>query len=136
MIGVSDERFEHLWEKNKPYMVTALKKSGDEYGIDDLLQQIKDERAIFYPVQNGAAVFRVSEYPKRRRLNLWLIGGEVGEGVAKLDAVMEAAEMLAEQYGCDGIECTGRTVYERVLKPFGYERKGVVLKKELGGQSV
>ena len=132
MIGVSDERFEYLWEKSKPYMVTALKKSGDEYGIDDLLQEIKDERAIFYPVQNGAAVFRVSEYPKRRRLNLWLIGGEVGEGVAKLDAVMEAAEMLAEQYGCDGIECIGQIAYKRVLKPFGYKHKGVVLTKELG----
>ena len=132
MIGVSDERFEYLWEKSKPYMVTALKKSGDKYGIDDLLQEIKDERAIFYPVQNGAAVFRVSEYPKRRRLNLWLIGGEVGEGVAKLDAVMEAAEMLAEQYGCDGIECTGQIAYKRVLKPFGYKHKGVVLTKELG----
>ena len=57
----------------------------------------------------------------------------MGEGVAKLDAVMEAAELLAEKYGCDGIECTGRKVYERVLKPYGYKHVGVVLKKDIGG---
>lgn len=125
--------FTEAWEKNRDYMVTALEKSGDEYDVNDLLNLIKEDQAIFYPVKNGAAVFRVAVYPKKRNLLLWLIGGEVGEGVAKLDAVMEAAELLAEKYGCDGIECTGRKVYERVLKPYGYKHVGVVLKKDIGG---
>ena len=124
--------FTEAWERSKPYMITALKKAGDQYDVDDLLAMIEEDRAIFYPVQNGAAVFRVAVYPKRRRLRLWLIGGEVGEGVAKLDAVMEAAEFLAEKHGCDGIECTGQIAYKRVLKPYGYKHKGVVLTKELG----
>ena len=114
-------------------MVTALEKSGIQYDVDVLLELIVEDRAIFYPVENGAAVFRVAVYPKRRRLRLWLIGGEVGEGVAKRDAVLQAADFLAEEYGCDGIECTGRKVYKRVLKPFGYEENAVVLTKELGG---
>ena len=132
MKSIEQNGFMEAWERSKPYMITALKKSGDQYDVDDLLAMIKEDRAIFYPVQNGAAVFQVAVYPKRRRLCLWLIGGEVGEGVAKLDAVMEAAELLAKEYGCDGIECTGRKVYERVLKPYGYKHKGVVLTKELG----
>jgi hypothetical protein len=132
MKSIEQNGFMEAWERSKPYMVTALKKAGDQYGIDDLLTMIEEDRAIFYPVQNGAAVFRVVVYPKRRRLRLWLIGGEVGEGVAKLDAVMEAAELLAEKYGCDGIECTGQIAYKRVLKPYGYKHKGVVLTKELG----
>jgi hypothetical protein len=132
MKSTEQNGFAEAWECNKPYMVTALKKSGDQYDVDDLLTMIEEDRAIFYPVQNGAAVFRVSVYPKRRRLSLWLIGGEVGEGVAKLDAVMEAAEFLAEKHGCDGIECIGQIAYKRVLKPYGYKHKGVVLTKELG----
>lgn len=124
--------FAEAWERSKPYMVTALKKSGDEYDVDELLSMIENDRAIFYPMENGAAVFRVSVYPKKRRLRLWLIGGEVGDGVAKLGAVMEAAEFLAKEHGCDGIECTGRKVYERVLKPYGYKYQAVVLTKELG----
>ena len=133
MRSVDQEGFVEAWERCKPYMVTALEKSGNQYDVDDLLALIEEDRAIFYPVENGAAVFRVAVYPKRRRLRLWLIGGEVGEGVAKLDAVMQAADFLAEEYGCDGIECTGRKVYKRVLKPFGYEENAVVLTKELGG---
>ena len=133
MRSVDQEGFAEAWEQNKDCMVTALKKAGDQYDVDDLLTMIKEDRAIFYPIENGAAVFRVAVYPKRRRLALWLIGGEVGEGVAKLDAVMGAAEFLAEEYGCDGIECTGQIAYKRVLKPFGYKHKGVVLTKELGG---
>ena len=133
MRSVDQEGFAEAWERSKPYMVTALEKSGNQYDVDDLLELIEEDRAIFYPVENGAAVFRVAVYPKRRRLRLWLIGGEVGEGVAKLDAVMQAADFLAEEYGCDGIECTGRKVYKRVLKPFGYEENAVVLTKELGG---
>ena len=132
MKSIEQNGFMEAWERSKPYMVTALKKSGDQYDVDDLLAMIEEDRAIFYPVQNGAAVFRVAVYPKRRRLRLWLIGGEVGEGVAKLDAVMEAAEFLAEKHGCDGIECTGQIAYKRVLKPYGYKHKGVVLTKELG----
>tara|TARA_R110000824_G_scaffold318942_1_gene506060 strand:- start:1912 stop:2313 length:402 start_codon:yes stop_codon:yes gene_type:complete len=132
MKSTEQNGFMEAWERSKPYMVTALKKAGDQYDVDDLLSMIKEDRAIFYPVQNGAAVFQVAVYPKRRRLRLWLIGGEVGEGVAKLDAVMEAAEFLAEKHGCDGIECTGQIAYKRVLKPYGYKHKGVVLTKELG----
>lgn len=124
--------FAEAWERNKPYMVAALKKSGDLYEISDLLAMIEKGRAIFYPVENGAAVFRVVVYPKRTRLNLWLIGGEVGAGVAKLDAVMEAAEFLAKEHGCDGIECIGQVAYKRVLKPHGYKQNGVVLTRELG----
>jgi len=133
MKSTEQNGFTEAWERSKPFMVTALKKAGDQYDIDDLLTMVEEDRAIFYPVQNGAAVFRVAVYPKRRRLRLWLIGGEVGEGVAKLDAVMEAAELLAEKYGCDGIECTGQIAYKKVLKPYGYKHKGVVLTKELGG---
>jgi hypothetical protein len=132
MKSTEQNGFTKAWERSKPFMVTALKKAGDQYDVDDLLTMIEGDRAIFYPVQNGAAVFRVAVYPKRRRLRLWLIGGEVGEGVAKLDAVMEAAEFLAEKHGCDGIECTGQIAYKRVLKPYGYKYKGVVLIKELG----
>lgn len=124
--------FMEAWERSKPYMATALKKSGDLYDISDLLAMIEDGRAIFYPVQNGAAVFRVVVYPKRTRLALWLIGGEVGEGVAKLDAVMEAAEFLAKKHGCDGIECVGQVAYKKVLKPYGYKHNGVVLTREVG----
>ena len=135
MRSVDQEGFAETWERCKPYMATALEKSGGHYGVDDLLKLIKEDRAIFYPILNGAAVFRVAVYPKKRRLGLWLIGGEVGEEFDVRSAsqpVMEAAELLAKEHGCDGIECIGQIAYKRLLKPFGFKHKGVVLIKELG----
>jgi len=135
MNSTQHDGFAEAWERSKPYMVTALKKSGDEYDVDDLLAMIKDDRAIFYPIKKGAAVFQVAVYPRRRKLRLWLIGGEVGEDFNlfhSIGTVMEAAESLAKKYGCDGIECTGRKVYERMLKPYGYKHQAVLLTRELG----
>ena len=74
MRSVDQEGFAEAWERSKPYMVTALKKSGDENSVDDLLTMLEEDRAIFYPVKNGASVFGGAVYPKRRRLRLWLIG--------------------------------------------------------------
>lgn len=132
MNSTEQHGFTEAWERSKPFMVTALEKSGNEYDIDDLFSMVDQGHAIFYPVENGAAVFRISVYPRKRRLRLWLIGGEVGDGRAKLDGVMDAAEFLAEQHECDDIELSGRRAWEKVLKPYGYEYKRVVLVKELG----
>ena len=60
MRSVDQEGFVEAWERCKPYMVTALEKSGNQYDVDDLLELIEEDRAIFYPVENGAAVFRVA----------------------------------------------------------------------------
>ena len=132
MKSTEQNGFTEAWERSKPFMVTALEKSGNEYDIDDLLTMIEEDRAIFYPVRDGAAIFRVSVYPRKRRLRFWLIGVGVGGFGANIDAVMEAADFCAQQYGCDSIELTGRRAWEKMLKPYGYEPNSVVLIKELG----
>ena len=124
--------FTEAWERSKPFMVDALDRSGNEYNVDDVLREIEDDHAIFYPVENGATVFRIALYPQKRMLRIWLFGGIVGTGRANLDTVMEAADFHAKEHECDGIELVGRRGWEKVLKPYGYEHKRVVLIKELG----
>ena len=38
MRSVDQEGFVEAWERCKPYMVTALEKSGNQYDVDDLLE--------------------------------------------------------------------------------------------------
>ena len=45
--------------------------------------------------------------------------------------MLGAAEFHAEQHECDGIEVVGRRGWEKVLTPYGFEQKPVVLIKEL-----
>ena len=121
--------FPEAWERSRPFLVDALEKSGGEYAIDDVLKEVEDDHAIFYPVRNGASVFRIALYPQKRMLRIWLAGGDME---ANIDGVLEAAEFHAKEHECDGIEVIGRKGWERVLKPHGYEHKRVMLIKELG----
>ena len=132
MKSIEQNGFMEAWERSKPFLANALEQSGNEYTVDDVLREIEDDHAIFYPVENGATVFRLANYPRKRMLRIWLFGGAVGTGRANLEAVMEAADFHAEEHECDGIELVGRRGWEKVLKPYGYEHKRVMLIKELG----
>jgi hypothetical protein len=120
--------FAEAWDRSKPFLANALAESGGEYTVDDVLSEIEQDHAIFYPTKLGAIVFRVVRYPRKRMLRIWLAGGDMDSCI---DAMLDAAEFHAGQHECDGIEVVGRRGWERVLKPYGFEHKRVMLIKEL-----
>ena len=105
MKSVDLQGFAEAWEHCKPFMVKALAKSGQQWDIEDVWKDIEDGEAVFYPVKDGAAVFKIMLYPRKRMLRIWLFGGKTGT-----------------QRG-----------WEKVLEPYGYDYKSVMLVKELGG---
>ena len=128
-MDVDNERFQYWWEKSKPLLVKALHRSGDLHTIDDVLESIKTKKAIFYPLKDGAAIFSVREYARRKLLQIWLVGGDMD---ASIEGVLSGADFHAEQNGCDGIEVIGRKGWKRVLQPYGYDYKSVVMIKDIG----
>jgi|TARA_R110002124_G_scaffold279663_1_gene452354 hypothetical protein len=121
--------FTEAWERSKPFLANALEQSGNEYTVDDVLREIEDDHAIFYPTKKGASVFRIALYPRKRMLRIWLAGGDMESSI---ESILEAADFHAKEHECDGIEVLGRRGWEKVLKPYGYEHKRVMLIKELG----
>ena len=121
--------FTEAWERSKPFLANALEQSGNEYTVDDVLREIEDDHAIFYPTKKGACVFRIALYPRKRMLRIWLAGGDMASSI---ESILEAADFHAKEHECDGIEVLGRRGWEKVLKPYGYEHKRVMLIKELG----
>ena len=69
--------FTEAWERSKPFLANALEQSGNEYTVDDVLREIQDNHAIFYPTRKGASVFRIALYPRKRMLRIWLAGGDM-----------------------------------------------------------
>tara|TARA_R100000664_G_scaffold33201_1_gene49716 strand:- start:9454 stop:9855 length:402 start_codon:yes stop_codon:yes gene_type:complete len=132
MKSTEQNGFNEAWARSTPFIEKALAKSGREYTVEDVLRQVQDNHAIFFPVENGAAVFKVALYPQRRFLRIWLYGGTTDTGRANLDAIMEAADYYAAEHECDGIELVGRKGWEKVLRPYGYKYKSVTLVKDLG----
>jgi hypothetical protein len=128
MRSTEQNGFTEAWSRSKPFLVDALAYAGLQT-IDDVLEEVEEGSALFYPVQDGAAVFKVGEYPQKRVLLIWLYGGEMASNIK---GVLEAAEFHARELDCTEITIGGRRGWERVLKPHGFAHRGVVLTKELG----
>ena len=120
--------FTEAWERSKPFLVDALGFTGS-HSIDDVLEEVKDGSAVFYPVRDGAAVFRLGDYPQKKVLLIWLYGGEMASNI---NGVLEAAEFHAAELECTELMIVGRRGWERVLKPHGFVHQGVVLTKDVG----
>ena len=128
-MDVDNERFQYWWEKSKPLLVKALHRSGDLHTIDDVFENIRTKKAIFYPLKDGAAIFTIKEYARKRLLQIWLGGGDME---ASIEGVLAGADFYAEQNGCECIEVIGRKGGKRVLEPYGYGYKSVVMIKDIG----
>jgi hypothetical protein len=121
--------FSESWERSKPFLADALEFTGS-HSVEDVLGEVQDGSAVFYPVRDGAAVFKVGEYPQKRVLLIWLYGGEMASNI---EGVLEAAEFHAAEQDCTEMMIVGRRGWERVLKPHGFVHQGVVLTKGIGG---
>tara|TARA_R110000824_G_scaffold123440_1_gene281280 strand:- start:202 stop:591 length:390 start_codon:yes stop_codon:yes gene_type:complete len=120
--------FAESWQRSKPFLADALGPSGS-HSVEDVLEEVKEGSAVFYPVKNGAAVFKLGEYPQKRVLVIWLYGGEMASNI---EGVLEAAEFHARELDCTELMIVGRRGWERVLKPHGFVHQGVVLTKDVG----
>ena len=120
--------FTEAWERSKPFLADALAYTG-LHSVDDVLDEVEEGSALFYPVQDGAAVFKMGEYPQKRVLLIWLYGGELASNI---EGVLEAADFHARELDCTEITIGGRRGWERVLKPYGFAHRGVVLTKDRG----
>ena len=129
MNSTKNNGFIAAWERSKPFLVDALAHTGS-HTVDDVLEEVEEGSAQFYPVQDGAAVFKIGEYPQKRVRLIWLYGGEMASNI---NGVLEAAEFHAEEQDCTEVMIVGRRGWERVLKSHGFTHQGVVLTKGIGG---
>ena len=128
MKSTEQNGFTEAWERSKPFLADALAYTG-LHSVDDVLDEVQEGSALFYPVQDGAAVFKMGEYPQKRVLLIWLYGGELASNI---EGVLEAADFHARELDCTEITIGGRRGWERVLKPYGFAHRGVVLTKDRG----
>ena len=128
MNSTEQNGFSESWERSEPFLAAALGFTGS-HSVEDVLEEVKDGSALFYPVQNGAAVFKLGEYPQKRVLLIWLYGGEMASNIK---GVLDAAEFHAEELECTELMIVGRRGWERVLKPHGFVHQGVLLTKDVG----
>jgi hypothetical protein len=114
--------FEVEWERCKPLLKDAL---AGLWTLDAVEQEIREGRAVLWPLERSAVVTQIHSHPNGRVLRLWLAGGEMVE----LMRYMPAVDNYALAQGCIAVEIEGRPGWERVLKD--YTKRRVILVKEL-----
>ncbi len=74
------------------------------------------------------ALLQVNEYGKKKVMRVLWLGGETYEGMMDFLWVLE---LWSAKLGCEDIEIAGRDGFERLLKPYGFYKTHVVLRKRL-----
>jgi hypothetical protein len=99
---------------------------------DDYRRMVEEGLAQLHVFRGGFAITEVKDYthPSERVLNVLLMGGKkLDEWKHEVDAKLVS---FARVNGCNAIEFACRLGIERKFSEFGYSRKRVLMRKEVG----
>ena len=96
--------------------------------LPDVIEAVQDRQAQAWGTENAAIVTEIVAYPQTRALRVWIAAG-------RLDDVLELFDGPVTEFGraenCTVAEFVGRPGWERVMTPRGWEKVGIVMRKEL-----
>lgn len=108
----------------RPFIEGALRRGTGTHTFDDIALGVLAGRYQLFTRPGAAAVTEVIEYPRRRELNMFLVGGDLRVILdAEPDFVRHAREI-----GADAITLTGRRGWARVLD---WPESQLVMRKEV-----
>ena len=93
----------------RPWLEAAM--THGTHGWGDIVLGLAKGHYQFWPAPNGAAITEIVVYPKRKVLNIFLAGGDLGQ----LLDMQASAAAWAKAQGCDALMMTGRAGWKRVL---------------------
>ncbi len=117
----------NIIEANRPHIEAALEYSGGTHLYEDVERAILEGRMQIWPTERGCAVTEIIGFPRKKVLNCFLAGGEMGA----ITDMLDAAKDWGRAQGCTGLTLAGRHGWERVLKHKGFKKTMTVLEVEI-----
>ena len=105
----------------------ALAYSGGTHTVGDIVDGLLEGRYFYLENEGASLVFEVIEYPRKRRIHIFLAAGEMDP----VQALRAECEDIARQMGITEVSLLGRKGWERNLAPIGYKAAHVWLVREL-----
>jgi hypothetical protein len=114
------------WQTARRFILPALELD-KERSEADLMYDFARGHAQLWSGKNSAFVTQID--PDEKALHCWLAGGDMDE----LLLMMPGLEAFGRGWGCTcaTVILAGRRGWIRVLKPYGYQLDGDVLRKAL-----
>ena len=103
----------------------ALAQAGNTHSIDDVLERVRERKAVCWPHGDSVIVTEVLVFPRLRACNYWIVSGTLDECAAMQPDI----DQWARDEGCSIATATGRMGWLRLSKtPFGEPWKAVGVK--------
>ena len=117
-IAEEDTTFQTLWAKATPYLEQAINRCCDgTWEIEDVKLAVMEGRMQFWPLEHGAVVTEILEFPRKKALNCWLCGGDMKE----MTTLLPALERFAKANECYALYGAGRKGWTREMQQYGWE---------------
>jgi len=116
------------WYRCRPWIEAAVEHCRETHSIEDIEEGIEQGVYRFFAMPNCAAVVRIIEYPRKKVINYFLVGGDLDELMNKMEPHLTA---WAKSQGCTGATLVGRAGWLRVLGKHGYKPQWSAAYKEI-----
>ncbi len=104
----------------------ALERSGGTHTLQDMIDQIENERAQIWCNEDACIVTEVNDTPRKRVLHFWLATGDLDAVIALSGKVL----VWGKEQGCDMATLTGRRGWNKTA-PQGWTSVMTVMTREL-----
>jgi hypothetical protein len=125
-----------LWYKVAPLIEKAIEHSNGELDLINMYDKIMENDMLLLVVSEGKDNIMAAVTLEKRDfatgktiLNICTAGGS--DMHLWVDKVLDIAEQMAKDFGCEDVYIVGRGGWQRQLKKNGYEVVHTVLKKKV-----
>lgn len=116
------------WIRCRPWIEAALEYANGTHTIEDIEDGIAAGRYQFWAGKRAAIITEVIEYPQRKTILFFLIGGDLTELQEMEPRIVEWART---ELGCKESAGVGRRGFERAFSGHGYTQRWTCITKEL-----
>jgi hypothetical protein len=122
------------WELTiRPLLNRAADDSGERYTAEDILHRAKEGDMQIWVVMDdhilkALCVTEVTQYPKCKEMCIVIM---TGYEMHLWTFLLERLENIARESGCKRFKGYARPGWEKILRPYGYQKTHVILEKDL-----
>jgi hypothetical protein len=135
LIPIQPDNMKLAWKDVAHHIEKGLEYTHGKYVLDDIKELILSKELTLWVIYNdtiqkavGCLLTQLLQYPQMRCLSVFLMSADdFDEAVTLLDDLKENAKMAE----CKSIELYGRVGWEKLLKPFDFEKIHTVMRLSL-----
>ena len=113
-------------ERCKPWIEAALEYTPDTHVFDDIVDGIRKGTLQLWATPKGCIITEIICYPRRKKLHVFLGGGELEQIMDMHADVVKWAKL----HGCSSLTMTGRFGWKKPLATEGWKSTHALYEKE------